>query len=488
MSTAGHSSDVPRARRFPAGFVWGVGTSSYQIEGAVAADGRGRSIWDVFAHADGNVHRGDTGDTACDSYNRMDDDVRLLDDLGVGAYRFSISWPRVLPQGAGPINQAGLDYYRRLVERLNQSGIKPVATVYHWDLPQALEDRGGWARRDTAERMAELTQVLAQALGDQVGMWATINEPLQSVHQGYRMGTHAPGRCDDEAAAAAIHHLLLAHGYALQALRATVPAGIPIGPTMDPQPFVALDDAAAPVADALDALHNRVYLDPVLRGSYPFELRSDMRPTDELIKDGDMELISAPIDFFGVNYYRPHYIRSGDWSDLRLGETPVPEHPGFVHYLAPDLDRTVMGWPIVPESLRDLLLRLHADSGGLPLYVTENGCAADDYVTPAGTIEDHDRIAYIHSHLEAVLEAIDAGVNVAGYFCWSLMDNFEWAEGYRRRFGLHYVEFESGRRIPKRSAHFYRQLTRSSELPPLVPSPASDGVVPGAQEAAAAVS
>ena len=478
MSAMADSNDVPHARRFPEGFVWGVGTSSYQIEGAVAADGRGRSIWDVFAHTAGNVHRGDTGDTACDSYNRMDEDVRLLSDLGVGAYRFSISWPRVLPDGTGPINQAGLDYYRRLVERLNQSGIKPVATVYHWDLPQALEDRGGWARRDTAERMAELTQVLAQALGDQVGMWATINEPLQSVHQGYRMGTHAPGRRDDELAAAAIHHLLLAHGYALQALRATVPAGIPIGPTMDPQPFVALDDAAEPVADALDALHNRVYLDPVLRGTYPAELRSDMRPADELIRDGDMELISAPIDFFGVNYYRPHYIRSGDWADLRLGETPVPEHPGFVHYLAPDLDRTVMGWPIVPESLRDLLVRLHAESGGLPLYVTENGCAADDYVTPEGTIEDQERIAYIHSHLEAVLEAVDAGVDVAGYFCWSLMDNFEWAEGYRRRFGLHYVEFNSGRRIPKRSAHFYRQLTRSGELPPVEPAWTSDGAVP----------
>ena len=211
-----------------------MGTSSYQIEGAVAADGRGRSIWDVFAHTAGNVYRGDTGDTACDSYNRMDDDVRLLGDLGVGAYRFSISWPRVLPDGAGPINQAGLDYYRRLVERLNLSGIKPVATVYHWDLPQALEDRGGWAKRETAERMAELTQVLAQALGDQVGMWATINEPLQSVHQGYRIGTHAPGRCDDELAAAATHHLLLAHGYALQALRATAAGGDPDRPDDGP--------------------------------------------------------------------------------------------------------------------------------------------------------------------------------------------------------------------------------------------------------------
>jgi beta-glucosidase len=475
------------ARRFPEGFVWGVGTSSYQIEGSVAADGRGRSIWDVFAHGRGNTHRGDTGDNACSSYVRLDDDLRLLAELGVGAYRFSVSWPRVFPDGVGPINRLGLDYYRRLVEGLNDRGIKPVATVYHWDLPQTLEDAGGWSKRDTAHRLAELAQVLARALGDQVAMWVTINEPLQSVHQGYRTGTHAPGRRDLDAAAAAIHHILLGHGYALQALRAELPAGVPVGPTMDPQPYIALGEEAEPVADALDAVHNRVYLDPVFKGAYPGAMPSDMRPPETLIADGDLELISAPIDFFGVNYYRPHYVRAGDWSDLRAGEVPVPGHPGFVEYLAPELERTVMDWPIVPEGLHDLLVRLHVESRGLPIYITENGCAADDYLTPEGTVEDQERIVFIHRHLEAALQAIDDGVNVGGYFHWSLMDNFEWAEGYRRRFGLHYVEFDTGRRIPKRSAYYYRQLTRTGELPELVEALATDVVVAEAAEAPAHV-
>jgi beta-glucosidase len=455
------------ARRFPDGFVWGVGTSSYQIEGAVDADGRARSIWDVFTHTPGTVNRGDTGDIACNSYNRLEDDVRLLSELGVGAYRFSVSWPRVLPDGGGAVNQPGLDYYRRLVEALNQNGIKPVATVYHWDLPQALEERGGWANRDSAKRLGELAGVLARALGDQVAMWVTVNEPLQTVHQGYLTGTHAPGHRDPVLAAAATHHMLLGHGYALQALRAQLPVAI-VGPTMDPQPFHALDEEARPAAAALDAEYNRAYMDPVFHGRYPADLRSDLQPPEALILDGDMDLISAPIDFFGLNYYRPHYVRSGDWSDLRIGETPVPGHPGAVQYLPPDLPRTVMGWPIVPEGLRDLLIRLHAESGGLPLYVTENGCAADDYLTPEGTVEDHDRIEFIYGHLDAVLQALDAGVNVSGYFHWSLMDNFEWAEGYRRRFGLHYVEFGSGRRVPKRSAQFYRQVALTGQLPALL--------------------
>jgi beta-glucosidase len=463
MSALTHS-DGPRSRRFPEGFVWGTGTSSYQIEGAVDADGRARSIWDVFAHTPGTTFRGDTGDLACDSYNRLDDDVRLLRELGVGAYRFSVSWPRVLPTGSGTVNQAGLDYYRRLVERLTENGIMPVATVYHWDLPQALEELGGWATRDTAGRLGELAQVLGQALGDQVGMWVTINEPLQIVHQGYRVGTHAPGRRNNALAAAASHHILLGHGYALQALRASVPAGVLIGPTMDPQPHEALEPDAAGVADALDAEQNRIYIDPIFKGTYPAALSPEARPADHLIKDGDLELISAPIDFFGLNYYRPHYVRAGNWADMREGESQIPDHPGFVEYIPPDLACSVMGWPIVPDAMRELLHRLHTESGGLPLYITENGCAADDYVSPEGTIEDDDRIAYVHGHLEAALQAIAEGVNVAGYFHWSLMDNFEWAEGYRRRFGLYYVEYASGRRIAKRSADWYGRVVRSGEL------------------------
>ncbi len=467
MSVSRHSGDGRSARRFPEGFVWGVGTSSYQIEGGVDADGRGRSIWDVFTHTPGRIFRGDTGDVACDSYNRMDEDIRLVADLGVGAYRFSISWPRVLPEGSGQINQAGLDYYRRLAERLNENGISPIVTVYHWDLPQALEERGGWVERDTASRLGELAEVLAQALGDQVATWITINEPLQTVDQGYRTGTHAPGRRDYAQAAAATHHIMLAHGYALQALRANLPAQARMGPTMDPQPFVALSEEADAVADALDAEYNRVYLDPVFRGAYPGGMRPDLRPSESLIKAGDMDLISAPIDFFGLNFYRPHYVRVGDWSDLRLGESPIRDYPGFVNYLAPEMKRTVMGWPIVPESMSDLLVRLHVESGGLPIYITENGCAAEDYLTPQGTVEDEERIVFIHGHLEAALQASAAGVNVAGYFHWSLMDNFEWAEGYRRRFGLYHVDFSSGTRVAKRSAHFYRGVVRGGELPAL---------------------
>jgi beta-glucosidase len=465
MSVISHSSDLMRARRFPEGFLWGTGTSSYQIEGAVTADGRGRSIWDVFAHTRGKVFRGDNGDIACDSYNRLDDDVRIIKDLGVGAYRFSIAWSRVQPTGSGAVNQAGLDYYRRLAERLLENGVQPVATVYHWDLPQALEDHGGWANRDTAQRMAELALILGAELGEQVSMWITINEPLQTVHQGYRAGTHAPGLCDDALAAAANHHILLGHGLALQALRQTTRAGTLIGPTMDPDPYVALDAESEAVADALDAEFNLVYLDPVLHQRYPEGARPQMLPPEALIHDGDMEVIGAPIDFLGVNYYRPHHIRRGDWSDLRIGEAPIPGFPGFVEYQAPEQERTVMDWPVVPASLRDLLGRLHAETDGLPLYITENGCAADDYVSPDGTIDDYERIAYIHGHLEAAADAIADGVNLAGYFHWSLMDNFEWAHGYRRRFGLHYVDFETGRRVPKRSAGFYGDVARTGTLP-----------------------
>lgn len=453
------------ARHFPDQFLFGTGTSSYQIEGGVTADGRGRSIWDVYAHTPGKVFRGDTGDVACDSYHRLEDDVRILSDLGVSAYRFSVSWPRVLPSGSGPVNQVGLDYYRRLADKLQANGIQPVATIYHWDLPQALEDNGGWASRETALRMGELAHILGGALGESVRMWITINEPLQAVHQGYRVGTHAPGHTDEGLAAAATHHILLAHGLAVQALRETTPSDTRIGPTIDPHPYIALDPAAEAVGIVLDAEFNRVYLDPILRGFYPAEARPSFLPPESVIRDGDMAVISSPVDFLGVNYYRPHYIRSGDWDDLRAGEHPIPSSPGFVEYLDPEQDRTVMGWAIVPGSLRDLLVRLHEDYEGIPLYITENGCAADDYVSPAGTVDDYERISYIHGHLEAALAAIEDGVNLEGYFHWSLMDNFEWAQGYRRRFGLHYVDFETGRRLPKRSALFYGKVARSGELP-----------------------
>jgi beta-glucosidase len=453
------------ARRFPAGFLWGAATSSYQIEGAVDEDGRGRSIWDVFSHTPGKTRAGETGDIACDSYHRMEEDLRLLADLGVGAYRFSIGWSRVQPDGSGAVNQAGLDYYRRVLDGLRSAGILPVVTVYHWELPQALEDRGGWAARQTAERFAEYAGLLAEALGDLVGKWITLNEPLQSAHQGYRVGTHAPGHADPALAAAATHHLLLGHGLALEAIRAGLRTAAPIGIALDPSPIRPAADGAEQAAAQLDAEHNRMYLDPVLHGRYPSGAGAELLPPDELILGGDMETISAPLDFLGVNYYRTHYVRPGDWSDLRLGESPVSGHPGVVDYVPPDLPRSVMDWVVEPDGLYDLLMRVRAEAPQLPLYITENGYGASDYVNPDGQVNDFERVEYILGHLDAAWRAIQDGVRLAGYFHWSLMDNFEWAWGYRPRFGLYFVDFGTQLRLPKRSAAFYARVARSGVLP-----------------------
>ena len=460
--TSGESSGP---RRFPASFVWGVSTSAYQTEGAVEEDGRGRSIWDEFSHTPGKVQAGDTGDIACDSYHRMHDDLRLLGQLGVGAYRFSIAWPRVQPTGRGRVNQAGLDYYRRLVHHLVEAGIAPTATIYHWELPQALEDRGGWAVRETAERFADYARLLAEALGDQIRMWITLNEPLQSAHQGYRVGSHAPGRADLSAAAAATHHLLLGHGLAMQAIRATLPAGASVGIALDPNPIRAFDSGAEEAAARLDAEYNRMYLDPILHGIYPGLARPELLPPDGVIRNGDLPVIGAPLDFLGINYYRTHYVRLGDWSDLRVGESPVPGHPGLVNYLPPDRPRTIMDWLVEPGGLYDVLMEVSAQAPQLPLYITENGYAAEDYVNPEGEINDFERIEYLLGHLEAAWCAIQDGVPLAGYFHWSLMDNFEWSWGYRRRFGLYFVDFGTQRRLPKRSAAVYARLARTGELP-----------------------
>ena len=459
------TSESSEPRRFPVEFLWGASTSAYQIEGAVNEDGRGQSIWDVFSHTPGKVHAGDSGDIACDSYHRMDEDLRLLEELGIGAYRFSIAWPRVQPDGAGAVNQAGLDYYRRLVERLRSAGIVPAATVYHWELPQALEDRGGWANRQTAERFAEYAGILAESLGDHIGMWITLNEPLQTAHQGYRVGTHAPGRTDPVRAAAATHHLLLGHGLAVQAIRGALPTPAALGIALDPNPIRPAGTGAEEAAAQLDADHNRMYLNPVLHGSYPVQARPELLPPDGLIRANDLDTIATPLDFLGVNYYRTHYVRLGDWTDLRLGESPVPGYPGLVNYLPPESPRTIMDWIVEPDGLYDVLMRLRAEAPGLPLYITENGYAAEDYVNPEGLINDFERVDYIHGHLEAAWRALRDGVKLAGYFHWSLMDNFEWAWGYQRRFGLYFVDFGTQRRLPKRSAAFYSRIMRTSELP-----------------------
>ncbi len=456
---------TPGPRRFPPGFVWGASTSAYQIEGAVDEDGRGRSIWDTFTHTPGKVHGADTGDIACDSYHRLDDDLGLLSELGVSAYRFSIAWPRIQPTGRGAVNQRGLDYYRSLLAGLCDRGIMPVATAYHWDLPQALEDEGGWANRETAERFAEYAQLLAHALGDHVAMWITMNEPLQAAHQGYRVGTHAPGETDYELAAAATHHLLLGHGLALEAMRGTLPGRVPIGISLDIHPVRPANEDALGAAVVLDAEHNRIFLEPVLHGTYPVAARPELLPPAALIEPGDMRAISAPIDFLGVNYYSPYYVRSGDQDDLRLGESPLPGHPGFVSYAPPELPRTNMGWLIEPDGLYDTLVALDREAPQLPLFITENGCAADDYITPEGEVNDLERVEYLRGHFDAAWRAIRDGVNLGGYFVWSLMDNFEWARGYQRRFGLYFVDFETQRRLAKRSARFYTEVARTGVLP-----------------------
>ena len=466
MSINGFST-ATGLRRFPDDFLWGVSTAAYQIEGAAGAGGRGPSIWDTFSHTAGKVRHGDTGDVACDAYNRLDSDLDLLTGLGVRAYRFSIAWPRIQPAGSGQVNQEGLDYYRRLVSGLRERGIEPVATLYHWDLPQPLEDAGGWPNRDTAERFAEYAAIVARSLGDGVARWITLNEPFVVANHGYRIGTHAPGRTDDAAAAAATHHLLLGHGLAVRAIRAELGTAAQVGFTLNLTVVRPTSDQAKAVAEEIEAETNRIFLDPVLTGQYPVgAVRSSLLPPPEVIHPDDLATISAPIDFLGVNYYRPGTIgwrEEGD--ELRRGEERVTGYPGAVSVTRDGIKRSAMGWPIDASGLYDLLVQLHGQAPELPLYVTENGMAAEDYVDPEGGVDDYERISYLREHLDAAAQAIEAGVNLRGYFCWSFLDNFEWAEGYQKRFGLVFVDYGTQRRIPKASAAFYSQVIRANALP-----------------------
>jgi beta-glucosidase len=466
MSTDGFSTATP-GRRFPDGFLWGVATAAYQIEGGAAEDGRGVSIWDTFSHTPGKVRHGDTGDVACDAYNRMDNDLGLLSGIGVGAYRFSISWPRVQPDGRGGVNAAGLDYYKRLVTGLRARNIEPVATLYHWDLPQALEDAGGWPQRETAELFADYAALLARELGDGVARWITLNEPFVVANHGYRTGIHAPGRADPGAAAAATHHLLLGHGLATQALRAELGTGSQVGFTLNLTVVRPTSEQAKAVAEEIEAETNRVFLDPILTGAYPTgAVRAGLLPPPGLIRPGDMAVISTPIDFLGVNYYRPGTVGWRDETDdLRRGEDRISGYPGAVSVLRDGIERTAMGWPIDASGLYDLLMQLHSRAPDLPLFVTENGMAAEDYVDPEGGVDDYERISYLRDHLDAAARAIESGVDLRGYFCWSFLDNFEWAEGYQKRFGLVYVDYGTQRRIPKASAAFYSQVIHENALP-----------------------
>jgi beta-glucosidase len=458
------------ALRFPAGFAWGSATAAYQIEGAASIDGRGPSVWDTFSHAPGNVRGGDTGDIACDAYHRYREDVALMASLGLKAYRFSISWPRVQPGGRGLANSKGLDYYRALLDELAEHGIAATATLYHWDLPQELQDEGGWPVRDTAYRFAEYAAICAEALGDRVARWITLNEPQVVSNNGYRHGQHAPGLRDPEAAAAATHHLLLGHGLATRALRDSGAAEV--GITLDLHPIRMLgDDHLADLETArliTEAMVNGIYLEPVLRGRYPAHAPAAMLPPAHLIADGDLEMISQRLDFLGVNYYSPVFLRAGDPSDLRRNEEPARSGvPGVVEYRPDELERTTMGWLVDADGLYEILLEVSKQAPGLPLYITENGRAAEDYVNPQGEVDDLERVRYLHTHLEAAARAIRDGVSLVGYFVWSLLDNFEWAWGYQKRFGIVFVDFGTQRRIPKSSAHFYSDVVRANAVPSL---------------------
>lgn len=462
---------------FPTGFLWGTKTAAYQIEGSVSADGRGVSIWDTFSHRAGATRNGDTGDIACDHYRRMDGDLDLLAKLGAPAYAFSVAWPRIQPTGKGPANQSGLDFYRRLVDGLVQRGIAPVVTLYHWDLPQPLEDAGGWVERDTVGRFSEYAAIVGAALGGDVGIWITINEPWCSSWLGYGTGEHAPGIRDLGRAAAAAHHLLLAHGEALRVLRAATPRG-QIGIGLNLQPVRPTTDHEQDLAACrrVDGNLNRMFLDPLLRGSYPADMLdhyAGRRPGFEVVADGDLEVIGQPIDFLGVNFYAPKTV----CADTRLAAAsdagywvPTGERGslnadlGAVEVLRPDVSRTQMGWEIEPAALTEVLLRLHRDYPPLPLYVTENGAACDDYVDPDGQVRDAERVRYLEGHVRAVLAALDAGVDVRGYFAWSFLDNFEWAQGFSKRFGLTWVDYPTGERIPKSSFSWYGRVARANSL------------------------
>jgi beta-glucosidase len=473
MSTSG-SSITNHTRPFPPGFLWGTATASYQIEGAATADGRGPSIWDTFSHRPGAVWNGDTGDVACDHYHRMSQDLDLLGELGVGAYRFSVAWPRVQPTGQGPANQRGLDFYRRLVDGLRDRNIEPTLTLYHWDLPQPLEDAGGWCVRDTAERFAEYVDIVARALGDDVERWITLNEPWCSSWLGYGTGRHAPGLHDIGKAAAANHHLLLAHGMAIPILRSAVPSA-KVGITLNlgdhrPGSKHELDVAAAQRADGN---LNRLFLEPVFRGRYPEDMLAHYatsKPGFSVIQDGDLKIISQPLDFLGVNYYFPStVVDESRATEARLAGYFVAPNEQFpdlrVRSLeTPGRDKTAMDWEIEASGLTALLVRIRDEYTTLPIYVTENGAAFDDYVDPNGRVLDNNRVAYLQEHISAVHDAIDAGVNVQGYFVWSLLDNFEWAFGYSRRFGIVWVDFPTGERLPKESFHWYRDTIHSNSV------------------------
>ncbi|PSR23878.1 MAG: beta-glucosidase [Sulfobacillus acidophilus] len=439
---------------FPPSFIFGVATAAYQIEGAVGEDGRTPSHWDTFSHQRGNTYQGDTGDVACDHYHRYASDVGLMADLGVDAYRFSISWPRIIPEANGQINQRGLDFYRRLLDELEQHHIQPAVTLYHWDLPQWLADRGGWINRDVAKYFTDYAVAVFRALGDRVPTWITHNEPWCSAFLGYGEGEHAPGHRDWREAIIASHHLLLSHGWAVEAFRALAQSG-QIGITLNLTVVDAATDVEedAQAARRSDGYSNRWFLDPIFRAHYPqdmVDLFSRYVSWEELVQPPDLTTIAVPIDFLGVNYYTRSVVYDDpDDSWLRVG-----------HRRAPSGQMTEMGWEVHPDSLYRLLRRLQQDYTTLPLYITENGAAFADELTDDDQVHDGQRVEFLERHFEAAHRFVAEGGNLKGYYVWSLMDNFEWAFGYSKRFGLIYVDFATQRRIWKESARWYQNFIK----------------------------
>jgi len=475
--TKNEDMTISAPRAFPAGFLFGAATAAYQIEGATHEDGRTDSIWDTFSRVPGAVINGESGENACDHYHRYRDDVALMKDLGLQTYRFSTSWSRVQPDG-GPVNPKGIDFYSRLVDELLAAGIKPWLTLHHWDLPQALEEKGGWANRDTSFLFRDYALNVHDALGDRVDVWTTLNEPWCSSFLSYTAGVHAPGRQSKQAGLAAGHHLLLGHGLAVEALRERDPK-LELGITLNLTVAKPVDPASPGDVDAarrIDGQFNRFFLDPIFRGAYPDDLLQDVAGLGltEVIHDGDLAQIAQPIDALGVNYYHGELVSDRPAEHPLLGEAPTdretsspfPAADGVFNH-PQGLPLTAMNWEVQPDGLRELLARVdseYARPAGTKLYVTENGAAYDDTVEADGSVRDVERTEFLQTHLGAILDAIAEGVDVHGYFYWSLLDNFEWAWGYEKRFGIVRVDYETQERTIKDSGLAYAKIIRDRAL------------------------
>ena len=464
QTSSSASPSRPRdAVNFPRGFLWGAATAAYQVEGAWNADGRGESIWDRFAHTAGNIRNGDTGDVACDSYRRYRDDIALLKELNLRSYRFSIAWPRIQPSGSGAVNSKGLDYYQRLTDALLEAQIRPLPTLYHWDLPQPLESAGGWPNRETAHRFAEYAGIVARALGDRINDWVIFNEPKTFTGVGYWNGRHAPGRRDWRAFLRATHTVNLAQGEAFRALRAAHGA-LRIGSAFDVAPMFPASDSYADIAAAerWHRFQNLWFITTALHGHYPEGvLPADLQSERLGLRDGDQQIMRAPLDFIGLNYYSPWIVRYSTAADSAPDLSVAGEWaraPG-VH------PKTDIGWDVYPPGFYDILVRMARETGNLPIEITENGAACNTPPDARGEVHDTARISYLDSHLVQLARAIHDGVPVRAYHCWSLLDNFEWAEGYTQRFGLVYVDFRNGqRRTIKESGRWYARVAAANAL------------------------